>query len=101
MTDKPHGLGDVRLSRRKMLLALGMAAAAGTAFARMPTPNRPRIDKDKFESLIPQVVGPWRFATESGVVLPPPDALSDRLYDNLVTRVYTNESGGAVMLLAA
>ena len=97
----PRDLGDVRLSRRKMLLALGMVAASGTAFARMPAPNRPQIDKDKFEGLIPDAIGPWRFATESGVVLPPPDALSDRLYDNLVTRVYTDGSGRAVMFLIA
>lgn len=101
MTDNPHDLADVRLSRRKMLLALGMVAASGTAFARMPTPNRPAIAKDKFEALIPDIAGPWRFATESGVVLPPPDALSDRLYDNLVTRVYTEPSGRAVMFLIA
>ena len=35
----PRALGDVRLSRRKMLLALGMVAASGTAFARMPATN--------------------------------------------------------------
>jgi EpsI family protein len=97
----PQNLGDVRLDRRKMLLALGMVAASGTAFARMPAPDQPTIAKDKFEGLIPDVAGPWRFASESGVVLPPPDALSDRLYDNLVTRVYTEPSGGAVMFLIA
>lgn len=101
MTVKPETRGGVRLTRRKVLLGLGMAAASGTAIARMPEPNRPRIPKERFESLIPDTVGSWRFASESGVVLPPPDALSERLYDNLVTRVYTSGEGRPVMLLAA
>lgn len=100
MTDKPEISHGIPLTRRKVLLGLGMAAASGTALARMPEPNRPPIEKDRFESLIPDVVGSWRFASESGVVLPPPDALSDRLYDNLVTRVYMG-AGGPVMFLAA
>jgi EpsI family protein len=106
MTDTPQDLAQTgadrfTLSRRKVLLGLGMVAASGTAFARMPTPNSPPIAKDKFESFIPDVVGPWRFVTESGVVLPPQDALSDRLYDDLVTRVYSDDAGRSVMFLIA
>jgi EpsI family protein len=106
MTDTPQDPGPrtggrFPLSRRKVLLGLGMVAVSGTALARMPVPNRPVIDKDKFEALIPDVVGPWRFVTESGVVLPPQDALSDRLYDNLVTRVYADDAGRTVMFLIA
>lgn len=100
MTNDTKTSGNVRLTRRKVLLGLGMVAASGTAAARMPEPNRPPIEKDRFESLIPDTVGSWRFASESGVVLPPPDALSERLYDNLVTRVYVGPSG-PVMFLAA
>lgn len=97
----PHTPEAIGLDRRKVLLGLGMLAASGTALARMPAPNRPPIPKAKFEALIPDVVGPWRFVTESGVVLPPQDALSDRLYDNLVTRVYANDAGRPVMFLIA
>lgn len=100
MTGKPETSNGVVLTRRKVLLGLGMAAASGTALARMPEPNRPQIAKERFESLVPDTVGSWRFASESGVVLPPPDALSDRLYDNLVTRVYVGPDG-PVMFLAA
>jgi EpsI family protein len=101
MTSQPTTLGDVRLSRRKVLVGLGMAAASATAFARQPVPNRPKLPKEQFEDLIPDRVGQWNFATTSGVVLPPPDALSDRIYDNLVTRIYTDPSGKVVMFLAA
>jgi EpsI family protein len=37
----------------------------------------------------------------SGVLLPPPDALSDRLYDDLVTRVYESDRELNVMMLLA
>jgi EpsI family protein len=40
-------------------------------------------------------------ASTSGVVLPPPDALKDRLYDNLVTRVYQSPGLPPVMMLIA
>ena len=39
-------------------------------------------------------------AGASGVVLPPPDALSDRLYDNLVTRVYSASQANVMVLVA-
>lgn len=89
------------LDRRKVLLGLGMAAASGVAYARQPAPNRPRIDAEVFEEMMPDTVGPWRYATASGVVLPPSDALSDRLYDNLVTRMYEGPAGRTLMMLIA
>ncbi|QYU68908.1 EpsI family protein [Leptolyngbya sp. 15MV] len=101
MTEPISRVGDTRLDRRKVLIGLAMAAASATAFARAPEPNRPRIKKTDFEALMPDTVGPWQFATSSGVILPPPDALSDRLYDNLVTRVYTDASRRPIMFLIA
>lgn len=84
-----------------MLLGLGMMTVAGIAQARLPVPNRPPLAKEKLAALVPDRVGEWRFAAESGLVLPPEDALSDRIYDNLLTRIYTNPAGQAVMLLVA
>lgn len=101
MSDQPASLTNPMLNRRKLLVGLGMMAASATAFARTPMPNNPKLPKEKFEKLIPDTVGQWKFATTSGVVLPPPDALSDRLYDNLVTRIYTDPAGNPVMFLAA
>lgn len=91
----------ITLDRRKVLLGLGMAAASGVAYARQPVPNRPRVDGDEFEGMMPDTVGEWKYATASGLVLPPPDALSDRLYDNLVTRIYDGPGGQALMMLIA
>lgn len=89
------------LDRRKVVLGLGLAAASGIAQARLPVPVAPRIGEDRFTALIPNKVGAFNFDSESGLVLPPSDALSDRLYDNLVTRTYSNAAGQVVMLLIA
>lgn len=87
--------------RRKVVLGLGLVAVSALALARQPMPNRPRIKDDKFKDMMPAQVGDYRFDTESGLVLPPKDALSDRIYDDLVTRTYTNSAGQVVMLLVA
>lgn len=89
------------LDRRKVVLGLGLAAASGIAQARLPVPVVPRIKEERFTALMPNRVGGFNFDSESGLVLPPQDALSDRLYDSLVTRTYTNATGETVMLLVA
>lgn len=87
--------------RRKVILGLTIAAASAVAQARMPAPNRPRIENEDFLALIPKRIGNYTFNTESGLVLPPPDALSARLYDNILTRTYTGSDGAMIMLLIA
>ena len=89
------------ISRRSLLIGAALAAASGIAFARQPQPIHPAVDKEAFRSWIPKQVGPWRMDATSGVILPPQDQLSDRLYDNLVTRVYVSSTQPAVMLLLA
>ena len=78
-----------------------MLAASGLALARMPTAQAAPIAKQRFDEWVPDMVGPWRFATVSGVVLPPPDALSDRLYDNIAARVYEAPELPSMMLMIA
>ena len=78
-----------------------MVAAAGLAQVRLPQPNKKPVAKKDFESWVPNTVGPWTFLTASGVVLPPKDALSDRLYDNLVSRVYQADNLPTVALAIA
>ena len=81
-------------------MGTALLATSGLAFARQPTVHNPVVKADVFEKWVPGQVGAWSVQASSGVVLPPPDALSDRLYDNLVTRVY-NSADSAVMLLLA
>jgi EpsI family protein len=49
---------------------------------------------------VPKRFGAWQVVGSSGVVLPPPDTLRDRLYDNLVTRVYGSGDTYVMLLLA-
>ena len=99
MSDIPHPTGG--LDRRAFLVGGAMLAAAGTAAARIPKPNNPALKPDAFKALMPDTVGDWKFAQSSGLVLPPDDALSARLYDNLITRAYTNPAGQVMMVLVA
>jgi len=98
--DAKAGLGPL-VNRRAFVAGGAMLAAAGAAAARIPQPNAPAIDNDKFKALVPDTIGSWRFQQTSGLVLPPEDALSARLYDNLVTRTYTDPTGQVIMLLIA
>lgn len=98
MTDNPL---TKLLDRRALLIGGGALAAAGAAATRIPRPIYPAITEDRFKAMVPDTIGEWRFQQSSGLVLPPDDALSDRLYDNLVTRIYTNPAGRAMMLLIA
>lgn len=91
----------LRLGRRHVLIGGAMIAASGLAMARLPAPYAKPIDKKLFLSWVPDTIGDWTFITASGVVLPPPDAMSDRTYDNLVTRVYQAPNRPPMMLLIA
>jgi len=102
MTDENHtGFpGGVQLSRRHFVMGAALLATSGLAFARQPTVQNPAVKADVFEKWVPARFGEWSVRASSGVVLPPPDALSDRLYDNLVTRVYLSEDQAVMVLLA-
>jgi EpsI family protein len=100
MSDDTRTSG-LRVDRRAFLVGGAMAVAAGTAAARIPVPNTSPISNDKFKALIPDTIGHWKFQQTSGLVLPPDDALSARLYDNLATRVYTDPAGQTIMFLIA
>jgi EpsI family protein len=93
-----HGLG---LSRRHFVIGALLAGASAGTYAAQPKIRYSPINKDKFTAWVPQHVGPWTVVSASGVVLPPPDALSDRLYDNLVTRTYAAPGEPPVMMCIA
>lgn len=96
-TDEPRG----GLSRRNALIGGALACASGFAFLRQPAIANPVIAEAAFEKWVPENFGRWTGVSRAGVVLPPPDSLRDRLYDNLVTRAYAAEGSPPVMLLLA
>ncbi len=92
---------EQRTPRRNVLIGLMAAAASGLAFARQPTASVAPLKPGQLETMIPPQLDTWRFQATSGLVLPAPDALSDRLYDQIVKRVYVAPDMPIVMLLIA
>jgi EpsI family protein len=89
------------LSRRHILIGAALILTSGLAFARQPTVHEPVVPTATFESWVPTRFAGWIEVASSGVVLPPPDELKDRLYDNVITRVYRASDGTHVMVLIA
>lgn len=89
------------LSRRNVVVGGMMLAAAGIAYARTPRSMVAPVKKGAIDGSLPRQVEAWRFESSSGLVLPPPDSLSDRLYDEIATRVYVAENLPPVMMLVA
>ena len=99
-TASPGGVRSL-VSRRHVVMAGLFAGVSAAGYALTPRGMLPRLRPGTVEAWVPDRIGPWTFASSSGVVLPPPDALSDRLYDNLVTRAYSAQGLPPVMLLIA
>lgn len=103
MDDHPDSGGNkgAFITRRNLLMGGAMLGIATTAFARLPKPYVPPMGKEGLEKLIPTQVGPWQFVTASGLVLPPPDELADKIYSNVLTRYYTAPNQPPLALLIA
>jgi EpsI family protein len=89
------------LTRRKFALGLAFAGAAGVAAARQPNVRVDFLGKRKLEDVLPEKIGRWTFASNSGLVVPPEDQLSRALYSQLLTRAYRGDDGSSMMLLIA
>jgi EpsI family protein len=104
MSDDVHdaGGGSFRaLDRRRFLIGGALAAGSATSFAGKPTQSVDFLGPRKLEALIPKKVGLYEFVSSSGLVVPTEDTLSDALYSQLLTRVYSNGTDTPVMLLIA
>jgi len=89
------------ISRRNFVIGGALIGAAGVAYARQPRTVAARLPKGQIDKMMPARIGGWTFESSSGLVVPPPDATSDRLYDEIVTRVYTGPGLMPIMLLIA
>lgn len=87
--------------RRKFLLGLLFASAAGVAAWRKPHVHLDYLGREKLDTLVPKTIGPWNFVAASGLVVPPEDQLLKALYSQLLTRVYWDGQNPPVMLLMA
>lgn len=88
-------------TRRKVLMGLAFGSAAAFAAWRIPRTRVDYLGRDKLEDIVPNRLGKWEFAANSGLVIPPDDQLSKALYSQLLTRVYFNGTDSPIMLLVA
>jgi len=96
--------GGVRLARpnrRELLLGGLLLGITAASLALRPVRLYPQLSHGELDAAIPKAVGPYRFATTSGLILPPRDELSDRLYDEVLTRTYLAPGQIPVMALFA
>ena len=92
---------DHQLDRRKFVLGLLFCSAAGVAAWRQPSTRLDYLGSAKLEAIVPETIGKWKYVTNSGLVVPPEDEMSDSLYSQLLTRVYSDGESPPVMLLIA
>ena len=88
-------------TRRQMLLGGAFLAAAAAGVAFQPRRVEMLLGNAKLDALVPPAFAGWRFEAASGLVLPPADQLRDKIYSQLVTRVYARGDGTRVMLVIA
>lgn len=88
-------------SRRELIV--GSLLLAVTAASELLKPRRmfDRLTHEQLDAAIPKRVGAYHFASSSGLVLPPRDELSQKLYDQVLARVYEAEGQLPIMALFA
>lgn len=88
------------MDRRALLIGAGLTALAGVSYLRAPKAGIKPLAESEFRAAIPTVVGAWRSRPSAELVLPPQDD-SNKLYENLETRIYEGDGLPAMMVLVA
>lgn len=76
-------------SRRELLVGSLLLAITAASELMKPTRQFDRLSHGELDAAIPLTVGEYRFVSSSGLVLPPRDELSEKLYDQVLTRAYS------------
>lgn len=88
------------MDRRGLLIGVGLTALAGISYWRTPKVISQPISNTEFRAAMPSLVGTWRSRASAELVLPPQDD-SNKLYENLETRIYEANGLPAMMVLVA
>lgn len=96
--EKPGNL--LVMDRRSLLIGAGLTALAGISYWRTPRSFIKPMTPKMFGEAIPARVGNWTSRKTSELVLPPQDD-SNKLYENLETRVYEGQGLPDIMVLVA
>lgn len=101
MTDEEQPGRRMTIDRRGAILGAAFVACAGLTAFRQPLEGVSPISTKAFAVSIPTKVGGWTAEKSSEVVLAAPDESSDKLYQNLETRIYSGAELPAIMFLCA
>jgi EpsI family protein len=101
MTDEEQRERRMTIDRRSAILGAAFVTCAGLTAFRQPLEGVSSISTKAFAASIPAKVGGWTAEKSSEVVLAAPDETSDKLYQNLETRIYTGDALPAIMFLCA
>lgn len=88
-------------SRRELLAGSLLLAMTAASEWLKPVRMFASLSQDELSAAIPKTVGAYRYATSSGLILPPRDELSEKLYDQVLTRVYAAPGKPPIMALFA
>ncbi len=90
-------------SRRDLLIGLGCATAAASAYALSPHRHISLMDRNSISAIVPPSFDGWTSINVSDLAAPfDRQSLVDKLYDEIVQRIYTQTATGLeVMLLLA
>ncbi len=95
---------DAKLTRRAVIAAVMMSAAAAAGQAMVPTKRLAALRGPfKLEDLVPGNFANWRVdeRTVGGIVDPQTAAMLDKLYSQILNRVYFDDAGRRIMLSIA
>lgn len=88
-------------TRRQVVVGGALVAAVAAGYAFQPTKVERLLGNAKLNDLVPKNFAGWKYQAASGLVLPPQDQLRDKIYSQLLTRVYSRDDGASIMLLIA
>ena len=97
-------MSEAKLNRRAAIAAVLMAGAAAAGQALVPTKRLALLRGPfKLEELVPVNFANWRVddRTAGGIVDPQTAAMLDKLYSQMLNRVYFDDAGRRIMLSIA
>ena len=91
------------MNRRNLIVGGALIAAAASAEVMRPRQRLVLLREGRdLEKVIPRTIGTWQKIESDAFVLPKvPGSLSDRLYNQTISRLYVSESHEPVMIVIA
>jgi EpsI family protein len=95
---------ETNLTRRAAIAALLMAGTAAAGEALVPR-KRMALARGRFklDELVPKSFGSWRMdeTVATGIINPQTEAMLNRIYSQLLDRIYVDDAGRRIMLSIA